>query len=155
MTPLFKKLNFKSQPSILCLSAPDSFTTELDAMQPYAMVGTSIEDLDTLPFAMAFVTTAEEVAAAIQAIGPKLQPHSVVWFCYPKKSSKKYSATINRDEGWSAMAEYDLEPVRQVAIDEDWSALRFKPVDQIKTMTRRKSMTITEKGKQKTKPSER
>lgn len=154
MTPLFKKLNFKNQSSIRCLHPPDTFIPELEAMRPFTMVQTGMDDLDTLPFAMAFVTTAEEVATAIQAIGPKMEKDAIVWFCYPKKSSKKYAATISRDQGWEAMAAFDLEPVRQVAIDEDWSALRFKPVDQIKTLTRRKSMAITEKGKQKTKPSD-
>lgn len=154
MTTLFKKLNFKSQPSILCLDAPESFTSELDAMRTFTTIHNDADGLDKIPFAIAFVTTAEEVTEAIEVIGPKLEKEAVVWFCYPKKSSKKYSATITRDQGWSAMADYDLEPVRQVAIDEDWSALRFKPVDQIKTMTRRKSMTLTEKGKNKTKPSD-
>ncbi len=154
MTPLFKKLNYKGQASITCLHAPDGFIPELEAMRAFATVHNSVDGEDALPFVMAFVQTEKEVAQSIQAIGPQLQPDSVIWFCYPKKSSKKYSATITRDLGWSAMADYDLEPVRQVAIDEDWSALRFKPVDQIKTMTRRKSMTLTEKGKNKTKPSD-
>jgi hypothetical protein len=32
------------------------------------------------------------------------------------------------------LGEYNLEPVRQVAIDKDWSALRFRRVDKIKTL---------------------
>ena len=38
-----------------------------------------------------------------------------------------------------------------VAIDEDWSALRFRRVEFIKKMTRRKSMTISEVRMTKTK----
>lgn len=154
MTPIFKKLNFREYASIVCLHAPNGFMAELEAMRVVTPVHNSVESQDTLPFVMAFVQTEEEVAQTMQVIGSKLQPHSVVWFCYPKKSSKKYTATINRDQGWSAVAAYELEPVRQVSIDEDWSALRFKPVDQIKRMTRRTSMTLTEKGRNKTKPIE-
>ena len=40
--------------------------------------------------------------------------------------------------------------MRQVAIDEDWSALRFRKVEHIKTMTR--SFAATEAGKAKAKP---
>mgnify|MGYP005835701873 CR=1 FL=1 len=40
-----------------------------------------------------------------------------------------------------------MEPVRQVAIDEDWSALRFRRVEYIKTMTRSFAMTLEGKAK--------
>jgi hypothetical protein len=36
-----------------------------------------------------------------------------------------------------------------VAIDEDWSALRFRRVEFIRTMTRDKKRAITEKGQKK------
>ncbi len=68
--------------------------------------------------------------------------------CYPKGSSKKYSCDFNRDTGWDIMGQYDLESVRAVAIDEDWSALRFRKVDFIKTM-KRKFEALSEKGKEK------
>ncbi|HNM27658.1 MAG TPA: hypothetical protein PKL15_19570, partial [Saprospiraceae bacterium] len=67
---------------------------------------------------------------------------------YPKGSSKTYRCEFNRDNGWQALGEVGYEPVRQVAIDEDWSALRFRRVEFIKTMTR--SFAMSEKGKQKT-----
>jgi hypothetical protein len=43
----------------------------------------------------------------------------------------------------------NLEPVRQVAIDEDWSALRFRRVEHIKSMKRRSSMRISPEGKKR------
>ena len=39
------------------------------------------------------------------------------------------------------------KPVRMVAIDEDWSALRFRKAEHIKTMTR--SFAMSEAGKNK------
>ena len=42
-----------------------------------------------------------------------------------------------------------FEPVRQVAIDEDWSALRFRRVEHVKTLTRSKAMALTEEGKER------
>ena len=44
---------------------------------------------------------------------------------------------------------HGLEGVRQVAIDEDWTALQFRKVDYIKTMTR-KFGALPEGGKAKT-----
>jgi hypothetical protein len=43
--------------------------------------------------------------------------------------------------------------VRQVAIDEDWSALRFRRVAHIKKMTR--SFAMTSEGKQKVKAAKK
>jgi hypothetical protein len=42
-----------------------------------------------------------------------------------------------------------FEAVRQVAIDQDWSALRFRRVEFIKTMSRDKKRAISEVGKTK------
>ena len=49
-----------------------------------------------------------------------------MWFAYPKGSSKKYKSQINRDSGWEVFGREGFEPVRMVAIDEDWSAVRFR-----------------------------
>ena len=47
------------------------------------------------------------------------------------------------------MASFEgYEPVRQIAIDEDWSALRFRKTGKIKTMKR--GFAVTEEGKQRT-----
>ena len=40
-----------------------------------------------------------------------------------------------------------FEPVRMVAIDEDWSAVRFRRAEFIKTMTRAKEHRMTAQGK--------
>ena len=63
-----------------------------------------------------------------------------------KKSSKNYKCDFERDSGWDILGEHGFEPVRIVAIDEDWSALRFRRVEFIKKISRRKSMTISEVG---------
>ena len=62
---------------------------------------------------------------------------AIVWFCYPKQTSKRYTCEFNRDTGWQVLADHRFEPVRQVAFDEDWSALRFRNIDYIKRLTRK------------------
>jgi hypothetical protein len=42
-----------------------------------------------------------------------------------------------------------LEPVRMVAIDEDWSAIRFRRAAFIKNMTRGKEHLLSERAKKK------
>jgi hypothetical protein len=45
------------------------------------------------------------------------------WIAYPKGNK----ADINRDTLWPIVTEYGLRPNGQVAVDEVWSALRFRP----------------------------
>ena len=48
------------------------------------------------------------------------------------------------------VGQYNLEPVRLVAIDEDWSALRFRKVEYIKKITRKESYALTAEAKNRT-----
>jgi hypothetical protein len=66
-------------------------------------------------------------------------------------SSKNYKCDFNRDTGWTALGGAGFEPVRMVAIDEDWSAIRFRWVDFIKAMTRDSKSRLSEKGKARSK----
>ncbi len=90
----------------------------------------------SVAFALIFVTRQSEIDTLIPQIAPGLAGDAVLWMCYPKKTSKNYKCNFNRDTGWQLLGDYSLEPVRMVAIDEDWSALRFRKVEYIKKMTR-------------------
>lgn len=50
----------------------------------------------------------------------------VLWFGFPKQSSKTIKSDINRDRVWERQAPRNIQPNRNVALDDDWSALRFK-----------------------------
>ena len=65
----------------------------------------------------------------------------LVWLCYPKKSSKKYKSELSRETMWDILGSYNMEPVRQIAIDEDWSAIRYRLVNKIKSLTRTNAAT--------------
>ena len=66
-----------------------------------------------------------------------------------KGSSKRYTCDFNRDTGWHVLGEAGFEPVRQVAIDEDWSALRFRRVEFIKSFKRESKHAISQRGKKR------
>lgn len=151
MTPLFKKLNYKNQDSILVLRAPASFEVELKSMSMLSTIIKNVSDVIKIDFAMIFVMQQKEIDNSIKQIFTKLNGDAVLWYCYPKGTSKKYKCDFNRDTGWSALGKYNLEGVRQVAIDEDWSALRFRKIEFIKSMTRNESMAISKEGKKRTK----
>ena len=150
MTPLFKKMNFKNQASILVLDAPQSFNNELTKINDFTSVVKNIEKTASIEFAIIFVTEQKSIDKTIQLIASKLIGDVILWFCYPKKTSKKFKCDFNRDTGWDALGKFNFEGVKQVAIDEDWSALRFRKTTYIKTLTRKKDNAISIEGKKRT-----
>jgi hypothetical protein len=146
MLSTFQKLNLKNQSRILVLNAPKSFEPELATLQDVTVLG-KLQGLGEIGFSLAFVTKQQEVDTLAKAVAKVAQGDAVVWFAYPKGSSKKYKSEINRDTGWQVMGEAGFEPVRMVAIDEDWSAVRFRRAEFIKTMTRAKEHRMTAQAK--------
>ena len=130
------------------LQAPETFAPELASLRGVT-VHRSLADLGEIEFALAFVTTQKAVDDAAKAISKKAKGDAVIWFAYPKGTSKKYKSEINRDSGWQVLGAQGFEPVRMIAIDEDWSAVRFRRVDFIKTMTRAKEHRLTERAKKR------
>ena len=147
MNAIFKKLNYKDQEKIYVVNAPKSFDKETDEMQTIAELKTSIGVAKEVEFFLAFVTKQKEVDDLVRKVAPLIQGDGLLWFAYPKGSSKKYKCEFNRDNGWNELGKHGFEPVRMVAIDEDWSALRFRKAENIKTMTR--SFAMSETGKKK------
>jgi hypothetical protein len=143
--PTFAKLNLKDQTEIVVLNAPASFETELKSLKGVT-VRRDVNGGD-IDFSLTFVTTQKEVDALGPQVGNKAKGDAVVWFAYPKGSSKKYKSQISRDSGWAVMGKAGFEPVRMVAIDEDWSAVRFRRVEFIKTMNRPEEVRLTKKAK--------
>lgn len=107
---------------------------------------TKKKDISGIDFAIVFVTKQNEIDENIKKIFPKLNGDAILWFCYPKGTSKNYKCDFNRDTGWSELGKFNLEGVKQVAIDENWSALRFRKIEFIKTLTRKKSFAISDES---------
>jgi hypothetical protein len=147
MNPIFKKLNYKNQKAIHVINASESFKKDMNDMQDLATIKTSLAGAKGVEFFLAFVTRQKEVDDLTKKVSPLMIDDGVLWFAYPKGSSKKYKCEFNRDNGWSELGKLGWEGVRMVAIDEDWSALRFRKAEHIKTMTR--SFAMSEAGKNK------
>lgn len=141
--PVLKKLKLTDQSPVLIVNAPDEYRP--------VMVEIAGEVHETpqgrYAFVHVFAKDAEEVARFVPDAVDSVEPDGYFWISYPKKSSRRYQSDISRDTGWEVLAERNFEPVTQISIDADWSALRFRPVDQIKRMTRKDA--LSEQGKQR------
>ncbi len=137
MQTLLEKLNYKGQKRIVVFNAEKNFKlaplreikdiqidNEIDLRYPY-------------DFMIIFVRKATEVEEITPVTLHNLAVDGILWFCYPKKTSKKFTSDINRDHGWKALNDLDFFGIRMVSIDEDWSALRFRNVKYIKSTSGR------------------
>jgi hypothetical protein len=132
MTPLFKKLNLGDRTVIHVLDAPPSFASELDALEGVTVKRTLA---GRSGFAMAFVVTQAQRDAASRKLARACEGDAILWMVYPKGTSRKYRCEFNRDSGWEVLAAAGFETVRMVAVDEDWSALRFRRAEHVPSMT--------------------
>lgn len=125
MATAFEKLNWKGQNPILVLNAPSTFEAEIAHLHGVEVLRDA-KEVQAVHFALAFAVKQTEVDALVQALCPKAVGDALLWFAYPKISSRNYTCDFNRDTGWAAIRAAGFDSVRQIAIDEDWSALRFR-----------------------------
>jgi hypothetical protein len=147
MDTVFKKMNFKDSSSVVVINVPESFESKIETMKEWVTFYRDFASVESTNFIIAFCTMQDEVNAVAVEAAAKLVGDGLLWFAYPKGSSKKLQCDFNRDTGWEILGRLGFEPVRMVAIDNDWSALRFRRVEFIKNMTR--SFAMTEAGKEK------
>lgn len=136
MTPLFTKLNLKDEGRIAVLNAPDEFAPalrDLSAASPALELTTEAAPGSGLRWGLAFAPSAALRDRYAAELAAALEGDAVLWIAYPKGGSKRYRCDYNRDGDWSALEDAGFRPVRQVAIDEDWSALRFRRSSFVRT----------------------
>ena len=131
MTDLRKKLNPKAQGPVVVIGSPASFAAET-ALWPEVHLFQHLESSLCQGFVLAFVKNPTEVSRIAAHLSADQQPELLLWLAYPKKISPLANGDIDRDHGWESLREKGFRPVSQIAIDEDWSALRFRPAKAVK-----------------------
>jgi hypothetical protein len=135
MPHLWEKLNLGEHRELLVLNAPSSFAAELKALQG-VRVHRHVTAIKDVAFALVFVLNQMELNRWSAAVAAKAAGDALLWLAYPKGTSKRYTCDINRDKGWDVLRAADFDCVRQVAIDEDWSAVRFRRTEFINHRSR-------------------
>jgi hypothetical protein len=125
MNPGMRALIIAPPPGYLKLLAPlpDGLTVSSRAGGKY-------------PFVQVFATRLSEISRIAQKLSKHAAPNALVWISYPKKTSKT-GGDLSRDLIREAMSVTGWRTVSIVAIDEVWSALRFRPVGQVGSRLKR------------------
>ena len=122
MSRTLEKLRYKPGMRVYVVGAPAGFEAEISRLPK------GIERAKTLAgkvdLVHAFYTRRSEFDHDAATFGKALGPAGILWISYPK--GKGLGTDLNRDILREAGAKKGLEAVAQVAIDDVWSALRFK-----------------------------
>ena len=112
------KLQLKPGQSVAVLNAQPGLVL------PEAAVAAAAADADAV---VAFVVRQDDLGSAEQAVAAA-RADRLAWIGYPKGG--QLGTDLNRDRLVAALAGRGVQPVRQVSIDDTWSALRFRPTKQ-------------------------
>lgn len=125
------KLKIKEDLPLWLINMPGN----IDELLEGADYKTTLPKTQTVGQLVLFVVDKAGLEHYFRLIETKLSHDALFWIAYPKKSGSIRS-DISRDNGWDIVFNAGFDPVTQVAIDKDWSALRFRPADAIKEKLR-------------------
>jgi hypothetical protein len=114
---LAAKLQVRPDQSVALVNAPAAFD------------GGDLADHPDAPEARAdlvlvFVSDGEELARRTGTLASAAGRGALTWVAYPKAG--QLGTDLNRDRVRVSVVEHGLDTVRQVALDDVWSALRLK-----------------------------
>jgi hypothetical protein len=132
-SPLIKKLGIKPGQKMLILNAPEGYLQALGTLPAGNEAKTAPGG--TFDFVQLFVRNKADVDNHAATAMQSLKPGGLLWFTYPKKSSS-IKTDITRDTGWEGLMAVGIRPVTQIAIDDTWSALRFRPTSEVKSASK-------------------
>jgi hypothetical protein len=100
------------------LSHPD----RLALLGPLPDGACNTEQIDEATIALLFADDAASLRTLLAEQNEGLSKPGIVWVAYPKGNK----TDLNRDSLWPLLTAYGLRPNGQVAVDDVWSALRFR-----------------------------
>ena len=130
MTSIAKKLGLKAGMRALVLSAPSGYLDSLAPLPDGVAVSESLGSAHE--FVQFFATKKSEIRKSAKKLLQSTAPGALLWVTYPKKTSG-VDSDLSREGVWGAMEGTGWRPVSQIAIDDVWSALRFRPIHDVKS----------------------
>ena len=125
-TQIFKKMKIKPDYEAMVLYAPPGYP------EPDGHVRI---DSGRADFVHLFVESREQFEQRFAQAATSCKESGVLWISYPKSKGRKVTG-INRDSLWGLLLDEGYHPVAQVALDEEWSAVRVKRNEQGVTYTK-------------------
>ena len=111
---LAAKLQLKPGQTLLCFACPPDLVPLLPG---------SPDDIGRVDAVLGFCATPQDVDRKFAAMLARLRPGGLLWFAFRKG---RKPPDLTRDHGWQALTAQGYDTVRAIALDAEWSALRFR-----------------------------
>jgi hypothetical protein len=118
--PLVERLQVKGARRLAVLHAPDG-------LAPLFGANDRLAPATEAEVVVAFAATRGEMEMRLAELKNSTRPRAILWLAYPKTTSPR-AGDISRDLIHDYALTVGLDAVAQIAIDTDYSALRFKRV---------------------------
>jgi len=128
MKPVGRKLGMNPGMRALIIAPPPGYLKLLAPLPDGLTV--SSRAAGNYSFVQVFATRLSEIRKLARKLSKHAGPNALVWISYPKKTSKA-GGELSRDVIREVMSVVGWRAVSIVAIDEVWSALRFRPAGQV------------------------
>jgi len=125
-SPLLKKLHYKPGMRVCLVGAPVGYVALVRGAPgvDFAEKLTGVFD-----FVHAFYSRQADLEKGVPKLGRALKPGALFWLSYPK--SRQLATDLHRDILAAVVRPLGFEAVSLVSIDEVWSAMRCRPVDEV------------------------
>ena len=122
--PLAQKLGIKEGFQVLLVHAPEGYAARLAPLPAGVAMNPSAGPYDVI---QDFVADQRALEATLPTLKPLLKPRGYIWVTWHKGTSRN-KTDVTRDTIWPFARTIGLGPVSNIAVDDDWSAMRLKIV---------------------------
>ena len=116
---LAHKMNMKPPVSVAIIDQPDGVDLE------FGSGITAVTDSATADAVVVFFLNRAALERRRSVVTEAAGTDRLTWVAYPKAG--QLATDLNRDILWNLLATSGIKPVRQVSIDDVWSAVRWRP----------------------------
>ena len=124
---MFEKLQLKDEKNLLIQGLPSSIEKQFSKLF-FCKSVTPLLRSRKIDFALVFAINKKQLTQILGDVIPALHDDGKLWIACPKVSSK-IASDLCRDENWQIMSDHGYIGVRQIALDNVWSALQFKKTE--------------------------
>ena len=127
---LVARLQVRPGSRLLLLGAPVGYRARIDPLPGDGTIDEAPAPGAAYDAIHAFCRDSAALAAVAPVVLAAYRTGGVLLLSYPKGGAKA-GTDLNRDAGWEPVAAAGFRPVRQVSIDEIWSAVRWRRVEEV------------------------
>lgn len=131
ISTLPKKLQLKTGQRAVIINSPSGYLNTLTPLPEGVEVVETLEPEGQFDFVQLFIKNMAELQQFLPVAIQAIRPDALLWIAYPKGGIKA-GTDVNRDILWATVSEHNLSGVALVSLDDVWSAMRFRPSEQVR-----------------------